>query len=231
MAVVRDVGVRAGRDTARDRGGRDRGRDLQDQAWVEGLRDDVLRAEHRGRTAIRGGHDLAGLHARQHRDGLDAGDLHLLVDRGGAYVQRAAEDEREAQDVVDLIGIIGAAGGHDRVGARGAHRFGQDFRIRIGQGKDQRLGAQAREPLGLQHARRGESEEDVAAGERILERAGVGALGVAGHVVAHAGPVGQDHPVQVGEYDVLDAQAHGHQEVHAGERGGAGAGGDQAHIG
>jgi len=33
-----------------------------------------------------------------------AAELHLGVDGGGADVERAAEDEREAQDVVDLVG-------------------------------------------------------------------------------------------------------------------------------
>ena len=41
---------------------------------------------------------------------VHGGELHLLVDRRRADVERAAEDEREAQHVVDLVRIVRAAG-------------------------------------------------------------------------------------------------------------------------
>ena len=43
---------------------------------------------------------------RHCRDGLDAGEFHLLGDAGRADVQCAAEDEREAEDVVDLVRVV-----------------------------------------------------------------------------------------------------------------------------
>jgi hypothetical protein len=75
-----EVGDRPGGDAAvHGRLGHGR-RDLQDQARVEGLGDDVLGAEHRRDAAIGRGHDLGGLGAGQFGDRLDGRDLHGLVD-------------------------------------------------------------------------------------------------------------------------------------------------------
>ncbi len=112
-----EIRDRTARDAAVHRRPGDGGGDLQDQAGIERLGDDVVRAEHRGGAAIGRGDHLAGLDPGELGDRLDGGDLHLLVDRGGPDVQRAAENEREAQDVVDLVGIVAAAGGDDGVRA------------------------------------------------------------------------------------------------------------------
>jgi hypothetical protein len=40
--------------------------------------------------------------------------LHRRVDRLGAHVERAPEDSREGENVVDLIRVIGASGRKDR---------------------------------------------------------------------------------------------------------------------
>ena len=83
-------------DAAFDGRARDGGRDLQDQARIERLRNDVVRAEHRRGAAVGRGDHFAGLDPRQLGDRLDRGDLHRLVDRGGPDIQRASEDERES---------------------------------------------------------------------------------------------------------------------------------------
>src|ERR1700709_1891616 len=49
----------------------------------------------------------------RHRDSLGGGQLHLLGDAGGAGVEGAAEDAGGGEHVVDLIGVVGAAGGHE----------------------------------------------------------------------------------------------------------------------
>ena len=61
--------------------------------------------------------------ARELGEGARRRHLHLLVDLRGAHVERAAENERKAEDVVDLIRVVAAPGGDDGVGARGdGHR-------------------------------------------------------------------------------------------------------------
>ena len=127
-----EIGDRTARHGALHRGARDGGRDLQDQTRIERFWDDVVGTKDRGGAAVSGRDHLARLHTRELRDGFYRGDLHRLVDRGRIHVQRATEDEREAEDVVDLVRIVRAPGGDDRVGASGAHLVGQDFGIGVG---------------------------------------------------------------------------------------------------
>ena len=77
---------------------------------------------------------------RQIGDGAHGRDLHRLVDRRGADIERAAEDVGEAQDVVDLVGIVGAPGRDDGVGPHRLRLFRHDLRRRVGQRQDQRIG-------------------------------------------------------------------------------------------
>ena len=64
---------------------------------------------------IGGGHLVRHVLARQVGQGLGRGDLHLVIDGAGPHVERAAEDVGKAQHVVDLVGIVGAARGHDGI--------------------------------------------------------------------------------------------------------------------
>ena len=162
---------------------------------------------------------------------LRAGDLHLLVDRGRADVEGAAEDEREAQDVVDLVGIVAAAGGDDRIGPRRARLLGLDLGHRIGERQDQRpLGHGPHHRLGDQ-ARRRQAEEHVRALDRLGERALGGRAGVARLVRVHQlGAAGVDHALDVDHQQVLLAQAERGQQVEAGERRGARAAHGEAHL-
>ena len=93
------------------------GHDLH-QPRIERRRDDVIGAEAVRLAAIGRGDFLGHLLAGELGERLGGGDLHLLVDRRRPHVERAAEDEGEAEHVVDLVGIVGAAGGDDRVGPR-----------------------------------------------------------------------------------------------------------------
>ena len=86
-----------------------------DQARIERHRDDVVAPEARPRALIGGGDLVGHVLARQLGQRLRGGDLHLHVDGRRAHVERAAEDVGEAEDVVDLVRIVRAAGGHDGV--------------------------------------------------------------------------------------------------------------------
>ena len=81
----------------------DRGGDDLHQPRVERRGDDVVAAEAVRAPAIGRGDFLGHRLARQLGERLGGGDLHLLVDRRRAHVERAAEDEREAEHVVDLV--------------------------------------------------------------------------------------------------------------------------------
>ena len=62
----------------------------------------------------------------QIRQRVGGGDLHFLVDVAGANVKSAAENAGEGQHVVDLVGIVAAAGGnHSRAACFGLVRENQ----------------------------------------------------------------------------------------------------------
>ncbi|MCY1518156.1 hypothetical protein D9M68_528650 [compost metagenome] len=207
-------------------------RDLHHQARVEGLRNQVFGAEAQLFTGVGGGHALALLGLGQLGDGVHRGDLHLVGDGGGARVERAAEDEREAQDVVDLVRVVGAARGHDHVVAHRMGVFGRDLGVRVGQREDHRLGRHLRDHFRLQHAAGRQAEEHVGTGNHFRQLAHVGLLHVLALVVVHqlfAAFV--DHAGQVGDEHVFALQAHLEQQVQAGQRRGARARRDQLHFG
>ena len=218
-------------DAAIHRGLRDRRRDAQDQARIERARDQRLRAEGMRLAAIGARHHLGRRLAGKAGDGLHGGGLHLLVDRGRADIERAAEDVGEAQDVVDLVRIVRAAGADHRVGPRGLGLFRHDLRIRIGERHDQRARRHLGEQLGLQHAAGREAEEHVGIRDDVGERARVGLLRIDRFPAVHelvAALV--DDALDVGDPDVLALGAERHEEVEAGERRGAGARGDDLHV-
>ena len=49
---------------------------------------------------------------RQRRQPARGRHLHFFVDGAGVHIQRTTEDEGKAQNIIDLVGVIGAAGGN-----------------------------------------------------------------------------------------------------------------------
>ena len=78
-------------------------------ARIERLGDDVVDAKLQALDAVGPADGVGHIFLGQRRQGMGGCQLHLFVDGGGAHVERAAEDEGEAQNVVDLVGIVGAA--------------------------------------------------------------------------------------------------------------------------
>ena len=161
-------------------------RHMRDEPGIERGRDDVvgpvgdLPAEERGRDLVR--HVLA----REFGQRIGGGDLHGFVDGGRLHVERAAEDEGEAQHVVDLVRVVGAAGCHDRVRAHLGHFFRRDFRVRIGHGEDDRLVRhRAHHVLGDRAGGR-QTEESIGAVQRIRQRPRLGFNGEGRLPLVHA---------------------------------------------
>src|SRR5262245_5249431 len=127
LAVLDDVELLPG-DAAVHRRLRHRGHHVGEEPRVEGLRDDVVRPELEVLVAVGVAHDLGHDLAAPSELGerLRRGDLHRLVDPGRLHVERAAEDEREAEDVVHLVGEVRAPRRDDRVLADRLHLLGQD---------------------------------------------------------------------------------------------------------
>jgi len=206
-------------------------RDLDHQARVERLRNQVLGAEAQRGAHVGGGHDVALLGLGQLGDRVHRGDLHLIGDGGRARIQRPAEDVREAQDVVDLVGVVRAAGGHDGVVADGLDFLGQDFRRGVGQRKDDRAVGHLGDHVGLEHAAGRQAQEDVRVGDHFGELALVGFLGELRLVRVHQFCAAfVHHARQIGHPDVLARQSELDQQLQAGQGGCASARGDELDV-
>ena len=162
---------------------------------------------------------------------MGGGEHHLLCDPGGAHVERAAEDERESEDVVYLVGIVGPSGGHDKVLARGDGQFVVDFGIGIGQREDHGPGGHCEQHLRRHAVGYREPDEDVGPGHRL----GQGPRGrVASElrlVLVHTlGTARIEDALGVAHQDVLELRAEANVVIGAGDRAGAGARKDDLHV-
>jgi len=100
---------------------------------------DIVDTKARRVAAIGHGDFFGYLFASQFGNRMGGSNLHFLVDPGGPHVQRAAEDEGKAENIVDLVGIVGASGGNDRIGPRRLGVGRGDFRIGVGHRKNDRF--------------------------------------------------------------------------------------------
>ena len=194
------------------------------QSGIEGFGDEVVGAEFETVEAV-GLEDFGrDRFVGQFGQGVDGGDLHGHVDAGGLHVQGAAEDVGKAEHVVDLVGIVAAAGGQDHVVAGGPGQGRIDFRIGIGQGEDDGPLGHAREHFRGQQVGTGDADEDVGAAHRVGQGApfrlpgefvlpGIDALAAVVH-----------HAAAIHQIDAPGAQVLEH--AHGGDAGGAGADAD-----
>ncbi len=162
---------------------------------------------------------------------MHRGDLHRVGDRRRAAVQRSAEDVREAQHVVDLVRVVAAPGGDDRVVANGAHLVGQDLRRRVGQREDHRVRGHRGHHVGLEHAAGRQPQEHVGARHHLGQGAQAGGLCELRLVGVHQfGAALPDHAGQVGDPDVLALQPQLQQQPQAGQCRSTGAAGHQLDL-
>ena len=103
--------------------------------------------------------------------------LHGFVDTRGAHIQRAAEDEREAQHVVHLVREVRTAGGHDHIRARFAGYVRVNFRVGVGAGENHRVSGHFLHLICREQARAREADKHVRAVDGIVQRAHVGIAG------------------------------------------------------
>ena len=102
LAIVLEVDELL-RDAARDGGPRDRRRDPEQHARIEREGNEVVGAELHRAQSVEARHAVRHVLLGERGERARRRHLHLLVDLGRAHVERAAEDEREAEDVVDLV--------------------------------------------------------------------------------------------------------------------------------
>ncbi len=229
LAVSGHVGDRSRRHARFHRRLGDRRREMGEKPRIEGARDDVIRAEGR-RLAGVGRSQVAGLDARQLGDRAHTGELHRLVDGGGPHIECAAEDVGEAQRIVDLVGIVRAAGSDDRIRAHRFRLLGHDLGHGVGEREDDRLLGHARHHLRLEHASRRQPQKNVG----TLDRLGQGALAKRARVTPFFAvqivAVGVDHTFAIEGDHVGRIQPERDQHVQAGDARRPGAGGHELDL-
>ena len=145
-------------------------------------------------------------------------------------VERAAEDEGEAQDVVDLVRIVRPPRRDDRVGPRCARIGRRDFGIGVRHREDDRRGRHVLDHLGLQRARGRQAEEHVGADKCFGQVARFGWHRVRRLPLVHAfGAALIDGALAVAHDDIFVPHAHRLDQRGACDRRGAGAVDDDLH--
>ncbi len=109
------------------------------------------------------------------RNRVSRGELHLVGDGRGASVESAAEDPREAENVVDLVGVVRATGRDDARVTRRLLRV--DLRRRVGHREDHRVAVHPSQGLRLQQARARKADHQIHSVDHV-RRAPEAPLGV-----------------------------------------------------
>ena len=186
------------------------------QTRIHGLRDEIGRAE---REVV---HVVSRIHHVGHRllgdsgNGAHGGQFHLLVDGLGTRVQRATENVRETYDVVDLVGIVGTAGGHQHVGARSHGILVGNLRHGIGQREYDGRRSHATHHVLREHVAARKAEEHVRTLDGFRQRVHVGTAGGEETLLfIQVRALLGDDPLAVQHQDVFETCAQGNIQLGA----------------
>ena len=82
---------------------------LADEAWVNGFRNEIVATKLQVIHLIYIVHHVGNGLLGKIGNSMNGSHLHLLVDGSGVNVERTTENVREADDIVDLVRVVGAA--------------------------------------------------------------------------------------------------------------------------
>ena len=186
LTVRFHVGNWSGCHAAFGGGLRHRRRHDFDQPRIKWLRDEVLTTKAQPCPLVGQGDRFGYFRVSKFGKRMDGGELHRFIDRRRSAIERATKNEREAQDVIDLVGVIRASRPNNRVRPDSKRVFGHDLRSRIRHGEDQRVARHLLHHVGLQNPRRRESKKDVRPGDNVSQSPRVGFRCIPGLVRLHA---------------------------------------------
>ncbi len=147
---------------------------MQKDAGIKRLGDDVIAAERELFVAVGLADRIRNFFAGQLCQRVNGSQLHLLIDAGGVNVKSPTENKRKTEDVIDLIGVIGTAGCDNNVIADRLGDFRRNFRVRVGHGKDNRVGGHAGHHLGGKSSLDRQPVEHVGASDSFFQRPEIG---------------------------------------------------------
>ena len=156
------------RHAGRNCGPRDCWCDPEQDARIEREGNEIVGAELYGAQTIEARHAVGNVFFRKQCKRASRGHLHRFVHFSRACVERAAEDERETQDVVDLVRIVAASRGDDRVSTNSAYFFGQDLRFGVRQCEDDGTRCHLHDHVASYSAGNRKTDKDIGPIERVL---------------------------------------------------------------
>ena len=170
---------------------------------VERHRDDVFPAEPGTRAMIRRGNLIRHVFARESGQRVRSRDLHFHIDRLCPDVERAPKNIGKAENVIDLVGVVGPTGGDDDVVAGLPRLFRSNLGVRVRHCKNDRIARHGFDHLRRQRALGGQPKKDVGADHRLVERSERRFDGMGGLPLVHAlGAAAIDHALGVAQHHV-----------------------------
>ena len=189
------------------------------EARVERRRDNIITAEFVHYAAISSRHFFGHGFTRQLCQGMRCRNLHGFVDRRGAHVERPAEQEGEAQDIVDLIWKIRPSRRNDRIGPRRARHRWRDFGIGVRHGKNDWLRRHRLHHIGAQRIGGGKAKENICADDGLCQIARGCFCRMRRFPLVHAFRTALiNHAGTVAHNDIVVRYAHGFDQLGAGNR-------------
>ena len=190
-------------------------RRLADQdAGVDGLRQQVLGAEAHPLVVVRAAHFVDDVFAGQLRQRPRRGHQHAVRDALGVRVEGAAEDIRVAQVVGDGVRELRQRRGHDHVAAARPCLLVANLRLRRGQREDDGIARHRADHRLRDHPRGGGAHEHVRAAQPLLERGRRALVREPALMPVEVVPIRMQQAVHVVDEEVL--RRHSCQQEHLG---------------
>ena len=162
------------------------GRNARNQARIEGIGDDVFRAEAKRLARTRARDFFRHIFPRQHGQRFSSGNFHRVIDGRSAHIQGATENKGKAQNIIDLVRVIRTPGRDNAIRPRRARLIRGDFRIGVSHGENDRLWRHGADHLRRQRALHRQAKEHIRAIQGLRERAGGGGHRMGGFPLIHA---------------------------------------------
>ena len=144
-------------------------------------------------------------------------NFHIVVNCACANIQRPSENIRKTQNIVDLVGVITAACGHDRIVANRLYRLWCNFRIWVGHGENDRVYGHAFHHFGCYGALDRQPKEDVSTDHCFLNCPKLRVDRDRSFPLVHAlVTTAIDHAFAVSHDDVFTWHAHRFEQIDAG---------------
>ena len=204
---------------------------MGDQARVKRDRNDVIGPIAGALPMVSGRHFIGHVFPGQLRQGIGCRNFHGFIDRCCPDIQGAPKDVGKSQNIVDLIGIVGPSGCNDRIISDFGHFFRRDFRIWIGECKNNGFCCHIAHHIRCDRAFDRKADHHIGAFHGILQAARFGRHRMGGLPLIHAFfAAGIDWAFGITQNGIFMGQAHGFDQFQNGNPCGAGAIDHDLHV-